>query len=198
MEVFAENKSEAVQRLLVTVDGVHANIFLQERFSDRQWSNIISTVGWIGRNGLGKEAEGDGKTPLGGGRFLFGFGIMENPGTVFPYIKVNDGHYLVDDISSQYYNRIVSEEITKRDWSSAEHLTDMGRAYHYALVTDYNLSCERERGSGIFFHCEEGKPTAGCISVPEKAMKEIMQKIRRDCIWLVRAAFPAQTETVER
>lgn len=194
MEVFEESRKETIQRILVTPEGVRATIRLQERApdeawtsdrawtSDGVWTDIVDTVGWIGRNGLGKTWEGDGKTPVGYGRFLFGFGIKENPGTVFPYIRVNSGHYLVDDVSSRYYNQIVSEEIVRKDWKSAEHLADMGRAYHYALVTDYNISCESGKGSGIFLHCEEGRPTAGCIAVPEEKMKEILQRIQRDCV----------------
>lgn len=185
MEVLEKNKEDAGQRLLVMAEGLRAVVCLQERTPDGEWETVINTTGWIGRNGLGKTAEGDGKTPAGQGRFLFGFGIKENPGTVFPYVKVTAGHYLVDDISSQYYNQLVSERVTRRDWNSAEHLFDMGRAYHYALATDYNASCERGRGSGIFLHCEEGGPTAGCISVPEAVMKEILKRIRIDCTLLI-------------
>ncbi|HAP19754.1 MAG TPA: hypothetical protein DCR27_00600 [Lachnospiraceae bacterium] len=189
MEGFAENEIKVPQRLLVMADGVRANIFLQEKNPSGGWDSMVSSVGWIGRNGLGKEVEGDGKTPLGSGRFLFGFGIKENPGTVFPYMNISRSHYLVDDCSSEYYNQIVSEDMVKKDWSSAEHLVEMGRAYHYALATDYNVSCERGRGSGIFFHCENGKPTAGCVSLPEKEMKQIMKEISQECIWQITDCF---------
>ncbi|MCH5251817.1 MAG: S-layer protein [Lachnospiraceae bacterium] len=173
---------EHSQRLLVTAQEARALISLQERDEKGNWCQRLFTRGWIGKNGLGKEREGDNKTPVGSLKFLFAFGSKENPGTVFPYIKVDERHYLVDDVSSAYYNQLVEEGTVERDWNSAEHLVSMGCAYHYALATDYNKDCAPGKGSGIFLHCEQGHPTAGCISVPEPVMKAILQRVRQDCM----------------
>ena len=193
-----EDMEKREQRLLVTAEGCRAAVALQARENTGYgqgreaagrgrkqaeaggWQEIVRTSGWIGRNGLGKQREGDGRTPVEG-FFLYGFGLKENPGTVFPYIQVDESYYLVDDPDSRYYNQLVSTREVSQDWRSAEHIVEMGAAYNYVLVTDYNKAGMPGIGSGIFLHCEEGKPTAGCIAVPEPAMKEIMKKMQTDC-----------------
>lgn len=45
------------------------------------WLNHLTTEARIGLNGLGKEKEGDKKTPVGVYQFNCYFGINENPGT---------------------------------------------------------------------------------------------------------------------
>lgn len=141
----------------------------------------MQTEGWIGRNGMGKTREGDGRTPEGEFTFLFAFGLQPSPGTALPYLHVDDSYYLVDDVSSQFYNELVSIRDVEADWNSAEHLAGMGNAYAYALVTDYNLAGKPGLGSGIFLHCEEGHPTAGCVAIPEKDMITILQRICPEC-----------------
>ena len=173
---------ENEQKLFVKAEGVRALVSLLEKDEKGNWCQRFFTRGWIGKNGLGKEREGDNKTPTGKLKFLYAFGSRENPGTVFPYLKINENCYMVDDVSSIYYNRLVEEGTVEKDWKSAEHLVSMGTAYHYALATDYNKECIPGRGSGIFLHCAQGHPTAGCISIPEGMMKLLLRQIRHDCI----------------
>ena len=93
------------------------------------WRRKRISEGWLGRGGVGKTKEGDGKTPSGRLSFLYAFGTCPSPGTVFPYRRLDDSHELVDDAGSQYYNQIVSRRDVVPDWRSAEHMTAMGRAY---------------------------------------------------------------------
>lgn len=180
------------QRLLVTAEGSRAEVILQERTAgngqrgtDRgEWQDRRRCRGRIGRNGLGKTREGDGRTPEGEWRFVYAFGLREDPGTSFPYIRVDESFYLVDDSSSRFYNQLVSTKNTVRDWSTAEHIVESAEAYAYALAIDYNKERMPGLGSGIFLHCEEGRPTAGCIAVPEADMRALMTEIRPDCLLL--------------
>ena len=82
------------QRLLVVAaEGSRAEVTLQERTTGSgqrgaEWQDRRRCRGWIGRNGLGKTREGDGRTPEGEWRFVYAFGLCEDPGTSFPYIRV--------------------------------------------------------------------------------------------------------------
>lgn len=148
---------------------------------DGGWQRQMQFRGWTGRCGIGKRREGDGRTPAGKLTFVGAFGLYPNPGTLFPYRRIDASHYLVDDSDSVYYNQIVSLRDVTPDWRSSEHMAEMGRAYRYGLVTDYNRARRPGLGSGIFLHCEEGHPTAGCISVPEDRMLFLLRNMSTNC-----------------
>lgn len=152
------------------------------------WKVLGQTFGWIGRNGLGKRREGDGKTPVGEFGFLYAFGTLPNPGSRLPYLRIDDSYYLVDDVKSRYYNQIVSLRDVDRDWESAEHMAGMGRAYAYGLMTDYNFLAVPGVGSGIFLHCGDRHPTAGCVAIPQGAMYFLLRNMASDCRLLIRGS----------
>jgi len=159
-----------------------------ENYQSREngvWRMKRISEGWLGRGGVGKTKEGDGKTPSGRLSFLYAFGTCPSPGTVFPYRRLDDSHELVDDAGSQYYNQIVSRRDVVPDWRSAEHMAAMGRAYRYGLVTDYNRDRIPGLGSGIFLHCEEGRPTAGCVAVPQEMMCWLLKNMSADCYMVI-------------
>ena len=54
-------------------------VSLHEKNAQGQWQQIMSTPGFIGKNGLGKVQEGDNKTPVGTFHFTKAFGIAPNP-----------------------------------------------------------------------------------------------------------------------
>jgi len=172
------------QILVVAADGNKAEISLHSRKQNGVWEEIISADATIGKNGVGKAQEGDGKTPSGEYHFMFGFGIKENPGTSFEYVQVDDSYYWIDDSQSQYYNQFVSTKDVLKDWDSAEHIISAEESYHYVLALDYNIECMPGKGSAIFMHC---MPTggAGCIAVSEEIMIEVMQKVQKDCVVII-------------
>ena len=57
----------------------------------------MTTPGFIGKSGLGKTKEGDGKTPVGTFHFNATFGIADDPGCKIPYTKVDDDTYWSGD-----------------------------------------------------------------------------------------------------
>ncbi len=151
------------------------------------WQLILETEAIIGKNGLGKTKEGDGKTPVGVFLFEKAFGILESPGTNMQYTQVNENHYWVDDSSSNYYNQFVSTEVVAKDWTSAEHIVEFGESYHYVLATSYNIERIPGKGSAVFLHCtsKDMRGTAGCIAIPEKYMREIMKRVKSHCVLII-------------
>ena len=61
-------------------------ISMHARDLNGEWQQIMSTPGFIGKNGLGKEKEGDNKTPVGVFKFNYALGIAPDPGCQIPYI----------------------------------------------------------------------------------------------------------------
>ncbi|MBQ4402871.1 MAG: hypothetical protein II857_00475, partial [Selenomonadaceae bacterium] len=57
------------------VQGTTAWISMHEKNRRGEWEMIMSTPGFIGKNGLGKVKAGDHKTPVGTFRFDYAFGI---------------------------------------------------------------------------------------------------------------------------
>lgn len=151
------------------------------------WKLVLETEAIIGKNGLGKTKEGDGKTPAGVFLFVEALGILENPGTKMAYTQVDESHYWVDDSSSKYYNQFVSTEGITKDWASAEQIVKYGESYHYVLATSYNLERIPGKGSAVFLHCTSNdmRATAGCIAVPEKYMREIIKRVRSCCVLII-------------
>lgn len=172
------------QLVVVLASGSSAAVSLHEK-QDGAWKQVFSVKGHIGKNGLGKTKEGDGKTPSGVYSFTQAFGIAGNPGTQFAYTKVNDSHYWVDDSDSAHYNRLVSTDKVKRDWDSAEHLIEMRTAYAYALALNYNSVCTPGKGSAIFLHCDTGRATAGCIAIPKAQMQQLLKRLSRSARILI-------------
>ena len=173
------------QIMVVVVSDDGAKLCLYEHAID--WELVLETEAVIGKNGLGKTKEGDGKTPVGVFLFVEAFGILENPGAKMEYTKVDKSHYWVDDSSSKYYNQFVSTDEVVKDWDMAEHVVEYGESYHYVLATSYNVERIPGNGSAVFLHCmsEQSEATAGCIAVPEVYMREIMKRIEPDCVLII-------------
>ncbi len=169
------------QLILVRAEGTQAVLSMLNRESSGRWKEVLHTDAFVGANGVGETTEWSWTTPPGIFDFGVAFGIYPDPGTAFPYTQVNDSHYWVDDVNSEYYNQFVSTDTVPVSWESAEHLIEHDPSYHYSLSINYNTDCVPGVGSAIFLHCERGEPTLGCVSVAEEDMKWILQNIRTDC-----------------
>lgn len=173
----AKNRS---QLILVAAKGNKATLTFHQK-SNGIWKQLYSTTAYIGRNGIGKTGEGDGKTPIGTYKFTKAFGRCKDPGTKLSYTKLNKYHYWVDDSNSKYYNRFVSTKKVKKDWKHAEHLISCGKSYNYVLSLNYNAKNVKNKGSAIFLHCSVGKTTSGCIAIPQATMKKIIKRVDKNC-----------------
>lgn len=152
-----------------------------------KWQLVLETEALIGRNGLGKTKEGDGKTPIGVFLFTKAFGILENPGTKMTYTQVSESHYWVDDSNSRYYNQFVNIDEAVPDWKTAEHILEFGECYNYVLATSFNAEGISGAGSAVFLHCvsKDMKATAGCVAIPEVFMRELIKRVEPTCVLII-------------
>lgn len=141
---------------------------------------LLRTQAYVGRNGCSVDKrEGDGKTPVGVYEIRRGFGLATPPAAGIAYTQLSGGEKWVDDVASARYNQWVTKDTKPVDWKSAEDLPKEAIAYKYVAVIEYNTAnIVKGAGSAIFLHCTEGKPTSGCISVPEEAMIKILGLIQ--------------------
>ncbi|MDO5416108.1 MAG: L,D-transpeptidase family protein [Lachnospiraceae bacterium] len=145
------------------------------------WTKITDTGAYVGRNGIGKEKEGDEKTPRGLFTLDEAFGTKAAPEQVkVPYLQVDDGYYWVGDSSSPYYNQMADIRKTGAvfDTAVSEHLSSYGgKAYYYCLAVGFNKEQTPNKGSAIFLHCTDGPGTGGCIAIPEAAMEKVLKNL---------------------
>ena len=158
-------------------------IALHEKKADGKWHMVMTTPGFIGKNGLGKDKEGDTKTPIGEYKFNRAFGIADDPGCAIPYVKVDqDTYWSGDQRPGFHYNELVSlKDLPDLDIKSgdSEHIIDYPYHYQYCLNISYNEAGTPGKGSAIFLHClGPAKPfTGGCVAIPEDHMKYVMKHV---------------------
>lgn len=169
---------KAPQLLVIACRGTAAQAVLYQRYHDTPMQRLCAPAR-IGRCGLGKRKEGDGKTPAG--LFSLGpaFGLLPDPGARMPYTQLTPAHYWVDDPQHASYNRLVTlEQGETPSWRSAEHLCDFPDAYAYVLCLGYNPECTPGLGSALFLHCSTGRATQGCVALPEAAVRRLLLLLR--------------------
>lgn len=156
--------------------GSKATLTIHEK-KNGLWQQLYSCSAYVGRNGIGKTKEGDGKTPTGTYNLTQPFGIKADPGANMDYTKVTKYHYWCGTSGSDYYNQLVDMRQTgRKNTSSDEYLINFGSVYNYCMFIDYNAEGEAGKGSCIFLHCKGSKAsTGGCIAVDENVMKNIIR-----------------------
>ena len=163
-------------------------LFTYFRKAEDEWRRIFSCTANIGKNGVGKEKEGDMKTPLGVFHLSTPFGIKPDPslddpyGRVVPdYLHLTEEHYWCGQ-SGPYYNRLIDNRNPPEGYlpsADDEHLIRYSPSYHYAMFIDYNREGAAHKGSCIFLHCTSRSPyTAGCVAIEEKLMRELVLELR--------------------
>jgi len=133
-------------------------------------------AGRVGRNGVaaaGAKREGDGKTPSGAYPMRGGFGAYPNPGLVSSWLVAGSRDVWVDDSRSSLYDTHQRLPVGGR-WASAEPMR-LSPAYSYAQVIGYNERRMPWRGSAIFLHVDQGRGTAGCVSLPTSSLLAVMR-----------------------
>ena len=91
------------------MDKTTAYITMHQKDENGVWKQILSTPGFVGRNGMcfdADRAEGCGQTPIGVYHFNKAFGIAADPGCALPYIQVDDNIYWSGD-PDRHYNEMV-------------------------------------------------------------------------------------------
>ena len=139
----------------------------------RVWDRDMEGPAFIGKNGLGKTAEGDARTPEGDFGVLTAFGILPDPGTALPWLQVTESIFACDE-EGPWYNRII-DTVATHHRCKGEDMFHTAPEYHYGLALDFNPDCRYPDGSAIFFHCQGAKTyTGGCIAVQENFLRHIL------------------------
>ena len=164
-------------------------VSMHEKDAAGVWRQMMTTPGFIGKEGLGKTREGDALTPVGTFHFTAAFGIAPDPGCAIPYKQVDENIYWSgDDRPGMKYNQMVDiRELPGLDTESSEHIVDYNPHYIYCMNISYNEEGTPGLGSAIFLHCfGPAKPyTGGCVSLPEEKMRFVMQHVRPDCVVVI-------------
>jgi D-alanyl-D-alanine dipeptidase len=123
--------------------------------------------------------EGDGKSPAGAFPLdtVFGFAPRDSMRQVhMPYVPLTSASDCVDDEVSAHYNTVVSRTSGAVDWSSAEHMREIG-AYRIGVIVGYNAAPPvKGRGSCIFLHIWGGpqSTTAGCTALDAAELSRVI------------------------
>ena len=164
------------------IDGdFHANLTIYEA-KNGNYESIFNCPAVVGKNGPGKQSEGDTKTPLGTWTIGEAYGINDDPGCGVPYTKVDDDMYwCATGSNSKKYNTLIKRsDDPDADYSEDEHLIDYPVVYNYLLDLGYNRAGAPYAGNAIFLHCWRGQdsPTGGCVAVSEENMVKILQTVK--------------------
>ena len=150
------------------------------RLANGKWTEVFgpwtARVGYNGIARLGKKREGDGKTPSGTYGFGFFFGVLANPGFVFPFRHAYTYDYWDDDPASPRYNEWI--DIRRSSPGLAPEPMHQVPAYDYAAVIAYNTARVPGLGSAIFLHVGTGGATAGCVSLPPAELIRLLRWLR--------------------
>lgn len=160
----------------------------------RAAGDSISIV--VGKNGIAWDpladpivpgpikTEGDGRSPAGVFSLgsAFGYAPSAEAGWLkLPYLHVTEGVECVDDASSSVYNQIVNRRtVASPDWKSAEKMREVGEAYRWGVVVNYNTPAVSTRGSCIFLHSANlasggsDQGTAGCTAMAQTDLHGLM------------------------
>ena len=134
------------------IDKTTATVSMHQRGEDGQWKQILSTPGYVGRNGLCLDedhAEGCGQTPVGVYHFNAAFGIADDPGCAIPYTKVTEDTYWSGDMrDGMRYNEMVDiKDFPDLDMENSEHIVNYEYEYQYCLNISFNEDGTPGRGS---------------------------------------------------
>ena len=135
------------------MDKTTAFISMHERDAAGAWKQILSTPGFVGRNGLcpdAEHAEGCGQTPIGVYRFNRAFGIAADPGCALPYLQVDDNLYWSGDPDRHYNEMVDIREVPELAMDDSEHIVDYEYQYQYCLNISFNEDGVPGRGDEFF------------------------------------------------
>ena len=132
---------------------------------------------FLGRSGITtQKREGDGATPAGNFKLLYGFYRCDRTklqASQLPLNPIGPKDGWCDAPDSPNYNSFVSLPFKK----SHEIMMREDRLYDVCIVLDYNINPKtRGMGSAIFFHQSSigKKPTEGCVAIDPEHMRLIL------------------------
>lgn len=123
--------------------------------------------------------EGDGNAPAGLFPLTAAFGSSTKPNAVeLPYTKLDKYTECVDDVKSNFYNRIVNRmQVGNFDWKSSEKMLAEGAQYDLGVFVSYNsYPVEKGNGSCIFLHVWKAADaaTSGCTAMDRHDLERVV------------------------
>ena len=181
-EISEERNGEYRMGIKTAIDGdFHAELTIYQA-KDGKYEKVFNCPAVVGKNGPGKQSEGDTKTPLGTWTIGEAYGINDDPGSSVPYTKVDDSMYwCATGSNSKLYNTLIrrNSDEPEEKFKEDEHIIDYPVVYNYLLDLGYNRAGAPYAGNAIFLHCWRGpdSPTGGCVGVSEENMVKILQTV---------------------
>lgn len=189
--------ARSLQAVVVTTKGwddIKGSAVIYERKDPRaDWKRVGDPFPVVvGRNGMAWaelltgdldmakiKQEGDGNAPAGLFPLISAFGTSTKPaGVLVPYTKLDKFTECVDDVKSQFYNRIVDRmQVGNFDWKSSEKMLSEPEQYGLGVFVAYNTyPVERGRGSCIFLHVwkDPNSGTSGCTAMERRNLERIV------------------------
>ncbi|MDT5001803.1 MAG: hypothetical protein QOK12_3908 [Mycobacterium sp.] len=180
---FAQSVGNATQVIsVVGVGETTAKVDVYQR-NGAGWEPIgVGIPAHIGSAGMSPEThDGQMLTPMGIFSLDFAFGTAPNPGGGLQYVQVGKNHWWDGDMKSPTYNTMQICEKSQcpfnTDPSSGTENLEIPQ-YRHAVVMGVNKERVPGNGGAFFLHTSDGGPTAGCVSVDDATMVEIIKWLR--------------------
>jgi L,D-peptidoglycan transpeptidase YkuD (ErfK/YbiS/YcfS/YnhG family) len=131
--------------------------------------------------------EGDGTTPLGAMRLLYGYvrGDRFARRSPLPLEPITPALGWCEVSDDRNYNRPVNLPYA----ASHERMLRADNLYDACIVLDWNIMPRRRgRGSAIFFHLARPgfTPTQGCVAVSHAVMARLLPRLSRRTVMVVK------------
>jgi len=193
----AGSHRQAITVTAATTRSRVAEVRWYERELGEPWRLVSGPVparlGWAGLMPADVRRQDSGTTPMGVFTIREGFGRLLNPGTRLPYRRIDrDDAWTFDARVPSTYNLF---QDAARSWrrygDDVEILWQHGKQYRYVAVIDFNrppgpvtvgadgvrrsaVPADLRKGGGIFLHVDDGRATAGCVAIPQPAMRRVL------------------------
>jgi L,D-peptidoglycan transpeptidase YkuD (ErfK/YbiS/YcfS/YnhG family) len=143
------------------------------------WTEVVSTGGGVSLNDVRFKQEGDGRSPAGLFPLTFAFGVNSKPdNTTLPFNKLEEFTECVDDVNSNFYNKIVNRmQVGNFDWKSSEKMLEIGEQYDLGVFVAYNsYPVKKGAGSCIFLHIwkDSATGTSGCSAMERSNLEKLL------------------------
>lgn len=142
----------------------------------------------LGRSGLTHDKkEGDGATPVGSFKLLYGFhreDRLAKPKSNLKFSTIQSDDGWCDEPEHENYNALVKLPFE----ASHEVMTREDRLYDICIVMDYNIEPTISGlGSAIFFHqtSRELKPTEGCVAIDPQHMQDLLPLLSDQTVMVI-------------
>jgi L,D-peptidoglycan transpeptidase YkuD (ErfK/YbiS/YcfS/YnhG family) len=177
---FAPQVGDATQVIsVVGAGGSTAKVDVFQRNADG-WDVLRAGIpAHVGQKGFAPQThDGNMKTPLGIFTLDFAFGTQPNPGGGLQYVQVDSDHWWDGDMKSPTYNtmQVCKKSQCPFDTSPASGTENLDiPQYAHAIVMGVNKARVPGNGGAFFVHTTDGGPTAGCVSMDDGTLVEIMR-----------------------